>query len=237
MSGLQAAADCGYRWYEFWGWQGRDLPAIQREAGRLKLRHAACCVPFIPLTGPERREEFLAGIKESVGALKTLGGSLLIAQAGADTGAPRERQHRSIVEGLRAAAPILEAAGAMLVIEPLNLRVDHAGYYLSGSEEAFSIVRETGSPAVKVLFDIYHQQITEGDLIRRITENIELIGHFHAAGNPGRHELDIGEISYPAVLGAIAGTGYTGCVGLEYRPQADARTGLLRMAESFSSYL
>lgn len=237
MGGLQAAASCGYRWYEFWGWQGRDLQAIQKEAGRLGLQHAACCLPFIPLTEPERREEFLEGVKKSIGALRILGGSLLIAQVGSDTGAPRGQQHRSIVQGLRAAAPLLEAAGVTLVIEPLNLRVDHAGYYLSGSDEAFAIVEEAGSPAVKVLFDIYHQQITEGDLIRRITGNIGLIGHFHAAGNPGRHELDTGEINYPAVLAAAAGAGYTGCVGLEYRPQADARAGLLRMARAFSQYL
>ncbi len=237
MSGLQLAAGCGYRWYEFWSWQGRDLPLIRREADRLGMRHAGCCVPFIPLTEPGRREEFLRGLRQSLGALQALGGSLLIAQVGPDTGEPREEQHRSIVEGLRAAAPMLEEAGAMLVIEPLNLRVDHAGYYLSESEEAFSLIEETGSPAIKVLFDIYHQQITEGDLIRRISAHIGQIGHFHAAGNPGRHELDIGEIYYPAILKAAAEAGYSGRVGLEYRPQADVRAGLARMAESFSAYL
>ena len=237
MGGLQTAADCGYRWYEFWDWQEKDLPAIREKAGRLGLQHAACCVPLVPLTEPEKREAFLAGVRDSIGALRILGGSLLIAQVGGDTGEPRAVQHRSIVEGLRAAAPILEQSGVMLVIEPLNLRVDHAGYYLSGSDEAFSIVREVCSPAVKVLFDIYHQQITEGDLIRRITGNIDLIGHFHAAGNPGRHEPDMGEIYYPAVLSALRQAGYTGCVGLEYHPLSGAHEGLHRIAGSFSEYL
>ena len=237
MQGLQVAAQCGYRRYEFWSWQEKDLPAVREKADELGLRHAACCVPFIPLTDPRRREEFAAGVRDSLEALRVLGGSLLIAQVGPDTGAPRQEQHRSIAEGLRRCAPMLEEAGAVLAIEPLNLRVDHAGYYLSGSDEAFALVGEAGSPAVKVLFDIYHQQITEGDLIRRLTGHIGSIGHLHAAGNPGRHEPDVGEISYPAVLAAAAQAGYSGCVGLEYRPLAGAREGLQRMAKSFPEYL
>ena len=236
LEGLKTAAACGYRRYEFWGWQDKDLPAIRQEADRLGLQAAACCVPFIPLTDPGQREGFIEGVRCSLKALQAVGANLLIAQTGPDTGAPRPEQHRAIVEGLKAAAPLLEAAQAMLVIEPLKLR-DHAGYYLSDSEEAFDIVEETASPAVKVLFDIYHQQITQGDLIRRITENIDKIGHFHIAGNPGRHEPDEGEIAYPAIFEAIAKVGYDGGAGLEYRPKAEAKEGLLRLAQAYPQYL
>ena len=86
---------------------------------------------------------------------------------------------------------------------------------------------------MKVVFDIYHQQISEGHLINHITSNIEKIGHFHAAGNPGRHELTRGEINYPEIFAAIRETGFEGYVGLEYWPVDDPVTGLRKVAEWF----
>jgi hydroxypyruvate isomerase len=96
--------------------------------------------------------------------------------------------------------------------------VDHAGYFLIRSDEAFGIVDEVASPNVKVIFDIYHQQISEGHLIKNIVANIDKIGHFHAAGNPGRNELQKGEINYPEIFKAISETSFEGYVGLEYWP-------------------
>ena len=101
---------------------------------------------------------------------------------------------------------------------------------MSSSAEAFEIIEEVGSDRVKVLFDIYHQQITEGDLIRNIRENISRIGHFHAAGCPGRHELDTGELNYPNIFHAIREAGYTGYVGLEYFPEKPVLEGLRKLA-------
>ena len=109
--------------------------------------------------------------------------------------------------------------------------MDHPGYYLSSSEEAFSIVKEVDSENIKVLFDIYHQQITEGDIIRSICKNIDLIGHFHAAGNPGRHELDSGELNYPNIFRQIQESGYTGFMGLEYFPVRPVGYGLKKLLE------
>ena len=114
-----------------------------------------------------------------------------------------------------------------MVVEPLNLRVDHQGYFLSGSDEAAEILKEVGSPNVKMLFDIYHQQITEGDLIRRIQKYLPCIGHFHAAGNPGRHELYQSEINYPYVFQAIENEAYEGYMGLEYFPEDAPEAGLV----------
>jgi hydroxypyruvate isomerase len=130
---------------------------------------------------------------------------------------------------LKASVPLIERLGITLVLEPLNVKVDNVGYFLVSSSEAFDIVREVNSPYVKVLYDIYHQQITEGNLIQTITENISNIGHFHAAGSPGRHELETGEINYVNVLNAIMGTGYEQFIGLEYFPAEDAIEGLKRM--------
>ena len=122
--------------------------------------------------------------------------------------------------------PYLEKAGITLVVEPLNIRVDHKGYYLYSSDEAAEVIKEVDSSNVKMLFDIYHQQITEGDLIRRIREYIPYIGHFHSAGNPGRNELYDSEIDYKKVFQAIKETGYDGHIGLEYFPREDPAKGL-----------
>jgi hydroxypyruvate isomerase len=222
LKALEGVREAGFGAFEFWGWWDKDLGALADKAAALSLDCAALCTRFVPLTVPERRGEYLAGLEESVGAAKRLGAGLLISQAGADTGAERLEQRRSIVEGLKAAVPLLEKNGLTLALEPLNTRIDHPGYFLERSGEGFDIIgevgRATGSRRVKLLFDIYHQQITEGDLIRRFSPEIGRIGHFHAAGNPGRGELDTGELDYRGITAAIRALAYEGFLGLEYFP-------------------
>jgi hydroxypyruvate isomerase len=116
-----------------------------------------------------------------------------------------------------------------LLLEPLNIKVDHAGYFLSRTDEAFSIIHDVNHPSVKLLFDIYHQYITEGEVIEAIRGHIGSIGHFHAAGYPGRHELHIGEMDYARIFSAIEETGYSGYVGLEYFPAEDPAAGIRKV--------
>ncbi len=214
-----AVKEAGIKTIEFWGWWDRDLDALQKAQHGNDLAISACCTRFISLVDPELRNAYLNGLKESIEAAKLLGTKTLISQVGDyRAGIPRKVQKQSLIDGLKAAAPLLEAAKITLVIEPLNELVDHEGYYLIRSDEAFEIIEEVGSNYVKVIFDIYHQQISEGHLIKNITANIDKIAHFHAAGNPGRHELQKGEINYPAVFKAISETGFKGYVGLEYWP-------------------
>jgi hydroxypyruvate isomerase len=220
-------AEAGIDAFEFWAWWDKDLTALlaARDAHRLTI--AACCTRFISLVEPGTRTEYLSGLEESIAAAQQLGCPTLISQVGDfREGVPRQQQHDSLVTGLKEAAPMLEAAGITLVVEPLNELVDHAGYYLIRSDEAFQIIDEVGSPRVKVVFDIYRQQISEGHLIHNITSNIDKIGHFHAAGNPGRHELTRGEIHYPSVIEAIRDTGFRGYMGLEYWPVGEPLDGL-----------
>jgi len=144
-----------------------------------------------------------------------------IVTTGNEMSLPRSVQHEAIVAGLKGVAAEAEAQEITLVLEPLNILVDHKGYYLATSDEGLQILREVGSPRVKLLYDIYHQQITEGNLIQRITSSIDLIGHFHCADVPGRYEPGTGEINYVNVFRAIAETGYDGYIGLEFRPTGD----------------
>lgn len=220
--------------FEFWGWWDKDLDELLAAKTENGLEISACCTKFISLVDPDTRADYLAGLEDSIAAAQRLGCPTLISQVGDfRIGVSREEQHQSLVDGLKAAAPMLEAAGITLVIEPLNDQVDHVGYYLVRSDEAFQIIDEVASPRVKVVFDIYHQQISEGHLIHNIKANIENIGHFHAAGNPGRHELTSGEICYPQIFDAIRQTSYDGYVGLEYWPVQPATDGLREVAKWF----
>lgn len=233
-SALTKIKDCGIDAFEFWCWWEKDLNQINELKTKLELDVASCCTKFISLTDPSLRSEYVRGVEESVAAAQKIGCKTLISQVGDfRSGVAREEQRRSVVDGLNASKSILESAGITLVIEPLNEKVDHPGYFLIRSDEAFEIVDEVSSDNVKVVFDIYHQQISEGNLLPNILPNLSKIGHFHAAGNPGRHELTLGEINYPEIFRAIEESEYDGFVGLEYWPIRDAVHGLKEVAGWF----
>jgi len=132
-------------------------------------------------------------------------------------------------------APEAEDAGVTLCMELLNSKVDHAGYQCDNTAWGVHVCRMVDSPAVKLLYDVYHMQIMEGDLIRTITENIEWIGHFHTGGNPGRADIDdTQEIYYPPIAKAIAESGYTGYVSHEYTPKGDTIESAQAAFDTFS---
>jgi len=234
---LRAVKEAGYSHYEIWGWWDLDLEELlsaQRENG---LSIAALCTRFFILNDPARRDEFLSGLRETALVCQKLGCKTVITQVGAEIpGISREKQHESIVEGLKAGIPLLREYGLTLTFEPLNTRIDHKGYYLWSAEEAFQIAREVDDPQVKVLYDLYHQYVMDDLVLPRIVENIGLIGHFHMAGVPGRHEpLTDSEVPYGSILPAIRKAGYRGSVGLEYFPVRDAASGLKELGEQLNS--
>ncbi|MBI5766979.1 MAG: TIM barrel protein [Verrucomicrobia bacterium] len=125
---------------------------------------------------------------------------------------------------------LAEDSGVTLCIELLNSKVNHPGYVCDHTAWGVELCKRVNSPRVKLLYDIYHMQIMEGDVIRTIQQNIAWIGHFHTAGNPGRHEFDeTQEIYYPAVCKAIADLGYKGILSHEYTPTKDALPTLAKM--------
>ncbi len=209
--------------YEFWRWADKDIPAIAERAGRLGLE----CAGLVgstggPLVEPARRDDFLEGLRGAVAVAERVGARTLIVTTGqALEGVERARQHDSIVAGLTAAAPTAADAGLTLALEPLNTKVDHAGYYLDSTAEGIGIVDEVGSASVKLLYDFYHAQVMEGNLTRTALENLGKIAHLHVADNPGRQEPGTGEVSYRPVFRALDGAGYGGYVGLEFRPSGD----------------
>ena len=165
---------------EFWGWWDKDLDALQDAQQENHLVISACCTKFISLVNPADRSAYIDGVAASIEAAHRLGTDVLISQVGdVREDVHRAAQHDSLVEGLREVAPLLEQAKITLVIEPLNERVNHPGYYLVRSDEAFQIIDEVNSDYIKVVFDIYHQQVSEGDLTENIRSNIDKLSLIH----------------------------------------------------------
>jgi len=130
-------------------------------------------------------------------------------------------------ETLRQVAPMAENAGVTLVLELLNSKVDHPDYQCDHTMWGVQVCQMVDSPRVKLLYDIYHMQIMEGDVIRTIQDNHAWFGHYHTAGNPGRHEIDeTQELNYAPIMRAIATTGYEGYVAQEFIPLGDPVEGL-----------
>jgi len=150
----------------------------------------------------------------------------LIVLAGPTQDAPREATRDSVVEGLCRVAPVAKSAGVTLALEPLNTAVDHEGYFLETTRTGYEIVRAVDSPAVELLFDVYHQQITEGNVISNATRDVDLVGHVHVADVPGRHEPGTGELHYQNILAALAAAGYSGHVGFELAPARGTEAAL-----------
>ncbi|MCE0523869.1 MAG: TIM barrel protein [Methylacidiphilales bacterium] len=125
-------------------------------------------------------------------------------------------------KGLKRIAPYAEEKGINLNMELLNSKVDHPHYICDRTDWAVTLCEMVGSPRVKILYDIYHMQIMEGDVIRNLRKAIRWIGHFHTAGNPGRHDLDdLQELNYRGICHAISATGYDLYVGHEFGPKGD----------------
>lgn len=134
----------------------------------------------------------------------------------------------SVIEWIKPVVDMAEKAGVTLLLEPLNDKYDHPGHWLTSSDLGGEICRRIGSKHLRMLFDCYHMQIMEGDLVNHIKRNIDVIGHFHSAAVPSRHEVFAGETNYPFVLDQIEQLGYPGVFGLEFVPSMDDEVALAR---------
>jgi hydroxypyruvate isomerase len=224
----------GYPAWELWALDLRKVEELKGLNEKLGLSLAAfsghASVPD-GLNRVENHPRIKEELRRSIKAARALGCPGLICFSGNSVeGLGREEQIAATVAGLRPVAPMAEKAGVDLNLELLNTKVDHPGYFNDSTAIGLEIVRRVASPRVKLLYDIYHMQIMEGNLIATISDNVEHIGHFHAAGVPGRHDIDLSqEINYHAVFRAIEQTGYQGFVGLEYWPQGETTESLKRV--------
>jgi hydroxypyruvate isomerase len=229
---IRSAAEAGFDCIEFWLWEPKDLHGIQEV-----LRETGLEVGIFQgniegrMTDLGDKEIYIAGVKRSIAAAQELGAKFLflmtdILQADrtvleAPVPIPDDRKQDAVRGVLHALKPVAEAAGITLVIEPLNGIVDHKGYFLQHSAPAFELVEEVDSPNIKVLYDVYHLQIMEGNIIQTIRAHIGSIGYVHIADVPGRHEPGTGELNCRNILKTLESLGYGGIVGFEFEPSGD----------------
>ncbi|MCE8010617.1 hydroxypyruvate isomerase [Billgrantia desiderata] len=231
---FQAAAEAGFKGVEYlfpYDYSAVELKARLDEHGLTQVLHnlpagdwgagergIAC--------HPDRVEEFRAGVEKAIDYATVLGCKQVNCLAGIQPqGVSLEQARRTLVENLRYAAEKLEAAGILLLAEPINTR-DIPGFFLNRTEQALAIFDEVGSPNLKLQYDIYHMQIMEGDLAPTIEKHLARIAHVQLADNPGRHEPGTGEIHYPFLFAYLDRLGYDGWIGCEYKPKTTTREGL-----------
>ncbi|MBK3733763.1 TIM barrel protein [Azospirillum brasilense] len=175
---------------------------------------------------PGREVEFREGVVTAIAYAKVLGNRLLHCMAGIPPeGLERDAALVTYTDNLRHAAAACAEAGLTLLVEPINNR-DMPGYLMNGTALARRVIETVGAPNLKLQLDLYHCQISEGDLATRIRANADLTAHVQIAGVPDRQEPDRGEVNYPYLFEVLAGTGYRGFIGCEYRPRARTEDGL-----------
>jgi hydroxypyruvate isomerase len=214
---LRKVKEHGFQGLEYLSWWNlEDLKAVAAEEEKLGVVISAVCTRFFNLVDETKRQDYLDGLRPTIEACKILGTKSIITQTGNEMeGVSREQHHKAMIETLKQCAGLLEGTDIVLEVEPLNGLVNHPGHFLQRSDEAVYIIDQVGSPNVKLVFDVYHQQITEGNVIRNATQYVDRINHYHIADNPGRKQPGTGELNYVNILKAIKETGFDGFVGLE----------------------
>jgi hydroxypyruvate isomerase len=217
--------EAGVSAFEFWGWRNKDIDAIDKIRKKLDLTVTSFTVDPQPisLTVPGVTEEFKAATRTTIDVARRLDCNILIAPVGLGMESHeinRNEQLSNAVRHLKAVAPMLEDVGVIMVVEPVN-PIDHKGCFLTKCREGFQLIRAVGSPNIKLLYDFYHQQISEGNLISNAESNFDLIGFFHVGDVPGRHQPGTGEINYKNIFKFLQRQGYNGYISLEFMPTID----------------
>jgi len=226
----------GFSAVEFWGWGDKDLESLRG------LKEEGLAVATFSgqrrgsLVDPKDWDTYREDVQGSFPVARRLGCDrlMILTDELLPDGSARPtrsdltqaEKRRQVVRGLTDLAPLAEQAGITLLLEPLNTRVDHPRYFLESAREGFALVAEVGSPHIRLLYDVYHMQIMEGNVTATLRWHLPLVGHIHAADVPGRHEPGTGELNFTNILRALADEGYTGTVGFELSPQGDTERAL-----------
>lgn len=228
---IRLARDEGFEAVEFWLWSNKDLDAIERALGETGVKLAGIVAePFAELTRAGDHDRFLAGLEKSRDVAVRLGAPVLICQSGPLlAGTERARQHEDLVIAMQRSADVLAGSGVRLGLEPLNDRVDHPGYYLTSTSEALDIMDRVDRPEIGITYDLYHSMVMGEVPEAVIGERAGHIVHVHVADHPGRNQPGSGGLDLLTPLDWLAGQGYAGFVGLEFRPTNGTGDALRQM--------
>jgi hydroxypyruvate isomerase len=183
----------------------------------------------VTMVNPAHLDGFLSDVKSAIEWSKKLEVPQIILMSGNDQpGMTHEAQYASLLESAKRAADLASAADVKLIIEPLNSKVNHKGYFLNNCTEGLKLVKEVDNPHFRLLFDIYHEQVQVGNVIRTLTEAEPYVAVYHIADNPGRNDPGTGEMNYDNIYKAIQKTGYSGYITMEYLPLGDQVASLTK---------
>jgi hydroxypyruvate isomerase len=217
-----------------------DQTKIANEMQRLGMLlgpfvlYADFSVTSFVLNTPEVKEMLIGFMKEGVEVAKRTGAKWALMVPGRyDEKLHRDFQTANVIDNLRYCCDIAEPAGLTIVLEPLNTLINHPGLFLTGMPQAYAICRAVNRPACKIVEDIYHQQITEGNLIPNIDASWNEIGAFHCGDNPGRNEPGTGEINFKNVFKYIYSRGYQGVICMEHAKCIKGKEGEIKLLEAY----
>ncbi|MEA1672048.1 hydroxypyruvate isomerase family protein [Nitrospirillum sp. BR 11163] len=218
---IHAAKAAGLTAVEFHLWRDKPLAEVRRALDETGVRLASMVVePRRSLIDPAQHEEFLAAVRDSLRAAKEAGAPALVVASGfTRPDVSRQEQHDIAVGILKQAAALAEQAGILLLLEPLNTRVEHPGMFLDSTAEGLDMVEEVGSPNLRLLYDMYHSTVMGEDPAQVLASRFHLVGHIQVADVPGRHQPGSGTVDWPRYVGVLRDLGYAGAVGLEYKPE------------------
>jgi hydroxypyruvate isomerase len=222
---LERVAQAGYKHVELvgelWQWKDSDRDRVMAKMKALGITVDATAGMKVGFAIPDGGDAFLAGMRELIAAAKGVGCGRLILMSGKKLdGVTDEAQRAASVETLKRAAEVLEREGMDAVIEPID-RLENPTIWMDGVEEGFELARQVGSPRIKVLYDLYHEQRTKGNLIEKLKKNIDAVGLVHVADVPGRHEPGTGEMNWENLFRALKESGYKGMIAMEFYPTGD----------------
>ncbi|MGI6403985.1 MAG: TIM barrel protein [Oscillospiraceae bacterium] len=226
---FQAAKKDGFDYVEFWEWRNKDLDAVRMAASDASI--GICGFngdADYSLIDPSQKADYLAALQRSVEAAKYVGAlSVTIHSNALGEGGLVVHDYKELSDTVKLCsmygtliecAKIAEDSDIKMNLEPLNIKTDHIGNFLIHTQMAAEMTRLISSPMLKVLYDVYHMQLNEGDICNTISTNIDQIGHVHIADVPGRHEPGTGEVHYTNIYACLAKNGYSGIVGYELFP-------------------
>lgn len=217
---VRAAKAAGYAYAEFHLWRDKDVEAVAAALQETGVQLTGICVdPRRSLVDPAQHAEFVEAVRESLVAAKKLGSPPMIVASGfTREGVSADEHFAAAVAALTQAAALAQEAGVMLVLEPLNDRVEHPGMYLVNTTLGLDLVEAVGSPNLRLLFDVYHSATMGEDIEAELGGRMHLVHHVQVADTHGRNEPGTGSLDWPATIETLQRLGYSGTLGLEYRP-------------------
>ena len=239
---FQLTRESGFDYIEFWSWQDKDIKKIKElcRVHGLKVASFSGDQDF-SMVDKRQQEDYIGFVKESIETAKLLSCGHLVVHSNAlgEKGVvinhypniAKKNKMATMLDVLKTLATEAEKSDIILVLEALNTTVDHRGNFLTSTKKAAELIRSVDSSHIKILYDVYHMQIMEGNIINTLEAYIDAIGYIHIADVPGRHEPGTGEINFANIMKALKRLNYDGMIGFELAPLHDSKEAVRMLAD------